>query len=365
MMPARGRTSRLFHSLPVFLRIAFGVIFLFSGGMKIIDLARFSESLTATQIVPARFISSVSVAIPVAEVIIGAAIVLGFRTAIMSAVAAGLLALFTGVIAEKVIEGADVSCGCFGSLSSEKITETTVIRNFILLLWGAILFAYYSTAPRRSQVQGSPLQANNNESVPSLENLPTTRSGSLFWKHLQKAIGIAAILFLLTEVALLSVQNRELKSRLAMLVGREILEPGETVPPFKARDVNGKEIEIAYDQGSLNTMLFVLSTTCNPCKENLPNWSEIVRKLDRRRYRILGISLSSRDLTGKYVLEHGLSYPVLVPSDETFSREYKASTTPQTILVDAAGRVEKVWRSVLDSLQMEELLTRLGPGDLE
>ena len=75
---------------------------------------------------------------------------------------------------------------------------------------------------------------------------------------MQKAIGIAAILFLLAEVALLSVQNRELKSRLAMLVGREILDPGETVPPFKARDVNGKEIEIAYDQRALKTMLFVL-----------------------------------------------------------------------------------------------------------
>ena len=179
-MQTSGKTSRLLDYLPVLLRSAFGVIFLFSGGMKIIDLARFSESLTAMQIVPARFISSVSVAIPVAEVIIGAAIVLGFRTAIMSAVAAGLLALFTGVIAEKVIEGADVSCGCFGSLSSEKITETAVIRNFILILWGAILFAYYSTAQRSSQVQGSPLQANNKESVSSLENVPTTRSGYLF-----------------------------------------------------------------------------------------------------------------------------------------------------------------------------------------
>ena len=83
------------------------------------------------------------------------------------------------------------------------------------------------------------------------------------------------------------------------------------------------------------------------------------------RGRVLGISLSSADLTRKYILENGLSYPVLVPSDQTFAREYKPSSTPQTILIDRAGRVEKVWRGVLDSLQMEELLTSLGPGDLE
>jgi len=334
-------------------------MFLFSGGMKIIDLTRFSESLAAMQIVPGSIVSSVSLVVPVVEVIIGIAIIVAFRTAFMSAFAAGLLALFTGVIAEKVIEGAQVSCGCFGSLSSEKISEMTVLRNLILLLWGAILFAYYSTAQQSPQVQGSPLQANSKESVSWLENAATARSRSLFWKYLQKAIGFAAILFLLTEVALLSVQNRELKSRLAMLVGGEILSPDEIVPPFKARDVNGKEIEIAYGHGTLKTVLFVLSTTCKPCKQNLPNWSEIARKVGESRARVLGISLSSADLTQEYVLENGLSYPVFVPSDQTFARDYKPSSTPQTILIHRAGAVEKVWRGVLDSLQTEEILKRL------
>ena len=358
-MRTKDRIRRLLQYLPVLLRVAFGLIFLFSGGMKIIDLARFSESLTAMQIVPARFVSSVSVAVAVVEVIIGVAIVLGFRTTIMSAVAAGVLALFTGVIAEKVIEGAQVSCGCFGSLSSEKISQMTVLRNLILLLWGAMLFAYYCTTQRSSHVQGSPSQSLNTQGRSYPGKGVTSASGSNFWRYLQKVLGAATVLFLLAELALLSAQNRELKSRLAMVVDREILSPGETVPPFKARDLNGKEIEIAYDQGALKTMLFVLSTTCNPCKENLPNWSVIVRKVGESRGRVLGISLSSADMTRKYILENRLSYPVFVPFDQTFAREYKPSSTPQTILIDRAGVVEKVWRSVLDSLQTEEILKRL------
>jgi putative oxidoreductase len=327
--------------------------------MKIIDLTRFSESVAAMQIVPESVVSSVSLVLPVVEVIIGIAIIVGFRTAIMSAFAAGLLALFTGVIAEKVIEGAQVTCGCFGSLSSEKISGMTVLRNVILLLWGTLLFAYDSRAQRSPQVQGGRLQANSREGASWLENAVSARSGSLFWRFLQKAIGIAAILFLLTEVTLLSVQNRELKSRLAMLVGREILEPGETVPPFKARDANGKEVEIACGHGTLRTLLFVLSTTCKPCKQNLPNWSVIAHRVDERRGRVLGISLSSTELTRKYSLENGLSYPVFVPSDQTFAREYKPSSTPLTILIGGGGAVEKVWRGVLDSLQTEDILKRL------
>jgi putative oxidoreductase len=361
-MRAEIKIRRLLGYLPVILRVAFGLVFLFSGGMKIIDLTRFSESLTAMQIVPARFVSSLSVGIPVAEVIIGVATVLGFRTAVMSAVAAGVLALFTGVIAEKVIEGVQVSCGCFGSLSSERITEVTVLRNVILLLWGTILFAYYSTAERSRQVQGNRLQANSRESVSWLHNVAAERSRFVFWKYLKKAMGVAAILCLLSEVALLSVQNRELKSRLAMLIGGEILSPDEIVPPFKASDVSGGEVEIAYGHGTLKTLLFVLSTSCRPCKQNLPNWSVIARRVDVSRGRVLGISLNSPDLTRKYILENALSYPVLVPSDQTFARQYKPSSTPQTILIDSGGRVEKVWRGVLDSLHTEEILKRLEVG---
>ena len=348
--------------LLVFFRIGFGLVFVFSGSIKITSLAGFSEALSNFGIIPEQLISLAAILIPVTEIIIGAAILLGLRTALMSQFAVAMLVMFTAVIAAKLSEGAQVNCACFGPLGSEKISETTILRNIILLLWGVLLVALYSSRHSNKQAAGNSPNRKNNAERASLATALTISLKPDFWKNLQRMIWFVVILFLAIELVLLSKQNRELKSRLAMLVGNrdfESLKPGDVVPPFKATDLEDKEIEITYDGAATKTLLLTFSTACRACERNLPNWSDIVSKLERSPFQVVGISLNPADVTQKYVLENGVSYPVFVPSDITFVRNYKPFLTPQAILIDVQRRVEQLWTGVLDSQQKEEILAML------
>ncbi|MEM9132855.1 MAG: MauE/DoxX family redox-associated membrane protein [Actinomycetota bacterium] len=70
-------------------------------------------------------------ALPAAELAVVALIALSPRLG--SAAAMVMLALFTRVLIRAVVEGHDLSCGCFGSADSRPVTWATVARNGVLL----------------------------------------------------------------------------------------------------------------------------------------------------------------------------------------------------------------------------------------
>jgi len=64
---------------------------------------------------------------------IGAAVALIVRPPLGATVAGLLLVAFTGVLTWALAADRQVSCGCFGPLSSEPVSSTTVFRNVVLL----------------------------------------------------------------------------------------------------------------------------------------------------------------------------------------------------------------------------------------
>jgi peroxiredoxin len=265
--------------------------------------------------------------------------------------------MFTAAIAAKLSEGAEISCACFGPLSSDKMSGMTILRNIILLLWGVLVFAFEAKA----QGANSPNQKKIVKPA-ALAKAVTLSAHHIFGKNLQRLLGFLVVFFLSIEVLLLSMQNSELKSRLAMLVGdgkNASLKPGEMVPPFKATGLDGKDIAITYGGKSAKTLLFIFSTACGACERNLANWSEIASNLKRGSYRVLGISLDPQDKTKNYVLAKDMNYPIFVSTDRTFKQSYKIFFTPQTILINEQGLVENMWAGVLDSLQAEEVISNL------
>jgi uncharacterized membrane protein YphA (DoxX/SURF4 family) len=71
-------TSRLL----MLLRIGFGLVFIFSGSIKLANLADFAKALSNFEIIPEPLISFVVILIPITEILVGAAILLGLRTAL-------------------------------------------------------------------------------------------------------------------------------------------------------------------------------------------------------------------------------------------------------------------------------------------
>ncbi len=104
----------LFQSVWLYrvVRVGLATSFLASGLIKIADPGSFAITVKAFGILPRGFVSPVTFGIPVLEVIIGLALVLDMRGALLSF--SGLLLLFTGVLGYGIWLGLDIDCGCYG-----------------------------------------------------------------------------------------------------------------------------------------------------------------------------------------------------------------------------------------------------------
>lgn len=98
----------------VVLRTAVGLALLVAGAPKLRDTARFARSVRAYRVLPGPVADAVGRALPFAEVIVGAALVLGVATRAASAVAVLMfLAFATGLTINLARGRRDLDCGCF------------------------------------------------------------------------------------------------------------------------------------------------------------------------------------------------------------------------------------------------------------
>ena len=115
-MPDKRRfplTRFLFARWPyVMIRVGIGLVFLWSGLVKLGDPRAFSILIDAFGLIPGSFAFPAAVVIPIIEILIGAALVFDIRGGLSAA--AGMLVFFMSVLSYGMAMGFDVDCGCFG-----------------------------------------------------------------------------------------------------------------------------------------------------------------------------------------------------------------------------------------------------------
>jgi hypothetical protein len=169
------------------------------------------------------------------------------------------------------------------------------------------------------------------------------------------------VLLLGINIALIR-QNRALKAQLSGPPAGLEVEPGAAVPDLKGFDMNGKPLSIDYQQDHRKVLVLVFSPTCRFCVENWPKWWGLVATLDRGAVRPVGVDITSSASTA-FLAEHRMSdMPVILQVDPKSRVDYRFQITPQTILVNGSGRVEKAWSGVLDDTAVAEI-ERLASGN--
>lgn len=63
---------------------------------------------------------------------------------------------------------------------------------------------------------------------------------------------------------------------------------------------------------------------------------------DRRGIEVVGLGLNGEDSVARYVADHAIRFPVVVLGDPTLRFLYRTQTVPQTLVIDARGRVVHV-----------------------
>ena len=332
------------YHLILTLQTILGIVFIFSGITKVIDLNKFAEALVNFKLLNDNLINIVKYTLPLIEITLGIFIIFNFHSSLPTIISSLMLSLFTALIVVKLFEGEEISCGCFGALSSDKLDILSVFRNVTLILFAIIVSTHYEN-----------INAKTKKEVLNKKN-------KLFQKDRVKFLKIIfisnIIFFLATQNLIFALQNSGLKSRLALLINdHDILKKDEIVKPFEINTIQNVKINIDYSSNlNKNTLIFLLKPTCSPCKLNIPNWINLFNRIDSFQTRILPISIDELENTVNYILANSIPFPIFFTKADDFLLNYKAFLTPQTILIDKNAKVVNVYKGILDKNSINEIL---------
>ncbi|MCL5271631.1 MAG: DoxX family membrane protein [bacterium] len=130
-------------------RLALGVVFVYSGFVKIIRPYDFLAGVYAYELTGPAVGLAVAVVLPWFELLLGLALLAGLfpPAALLGAVALGGLFLF--VQGSAVWNDLKINCGCFGTDAEHIVGQTTLLRTFGITLAaaGAFWLAFRRPAP--------------------------------------------------------------------------------------------------------------------------------------------------------------------------------------------------------------------------
>ncbi len=131
------------NSITFILRIFAGLLFIYSGLFKILDIENFGRIILMYDILPVGFAPYMAVIVPFLEFILGVLLLIGFRIRAASFVTIMLMLLFMVFITVNIIRGNTFDCGCF-ELSrfgiKEEIGIPLLFRNIFIIVIVAIAF---------------------------------------------------------------------------------------------------------------------------------------------------------------------------------------------------------------------------------
>lgn len=173
------------------------------------------------------------------------------------------------------------------------------------------------------------------------------------------AVSACCVVLLAANFALIR-QNRQLKAQLSLPPPVMEAAAGTQVPDLKGFDPEGKPVEVQYGKDPRKVLVLVFSPTCPFCDQNWPKWEQVISSLDRSVVRPVGVDVTSAS-TASFLSQHQLTgLPVFLKVDPKVTVDYHFQLTPQTILVDRAGKVEKVWTGVMTDSAVTDLKQRLA-----
>lgn len=162
------------------------------------------------------------------------------------------------------------------------------------------------------------------------------------------------LLLLVANIALIH-QNSQLKARLALPPPQLEAAHGAQMPDLRGFDPAGKPVELLYGKDPRKVLLLVYSPTCPFCDQNWPKWQAMLASLDHSAVRAVAVDVTSSS-DEVFIQRHQLAgIPVFEKVDPQATVNYRFQLTPQTILVDPAGKIEKVWSGVLNDSTLTEI----------
>jgi len=120
--------------LTLALRLVVGGVFIYASLDKLAHPGAFATAISHYRLVPFSLLHASAHLLPVTEMVVGLALVLGIWRRGAALVAAFLTTVFMAAITSALVRGLDISCGCFNTDGGHGVGLDLLWRDGILLL---------------------------------------------------------------------------------------------------------------------------------------------------------------------------------------------------------------------------------------
>jgi cytochrome c biogenesis protein CcmG/thiol:disulfide interchange protein DsbE len=135
---------------------------------------------------------------------------------------------------------------------------------------------------------------------------------------------------------------------------------GEPAPPLALADLAGAPVDLADLRGKVVAVNFWASW-CAPCREEIPELAEVWSEHRGRCFELLGVAEeSAREDVAR--LARGIPYPILLDERASALAAWRVPGYPRTFIVDAEGKVRRVFEGAVRKRQLEEAIRPLLPA---
>lgn len=143
-------------------------------------------------------------------------------------------------------------------------------------------------------------------------------------------------------------------------ISRVTTAPGSEAPDFTLPTLDGKALHLAAERGHPVVLVFWASW-CHPCRAELPGVERVAAQLRgaSQKTRIYAVNIEqNRAAAARAAQELGLTLPIAL-DDGRAADAYRVATIPQTVLIDAEGKVRAVLRGGVSEARLMRAITAL------
>ncbi len=115
---------------------------------------------------------------------------------------------------------------------------------------------------------------------------------------------------------------------------------GSSAPAFELPRLNGAgPLALSQLRGKV-VLLNFWATWCKPCEDEMPAMERLYRGLGADRFELVAVSVDSQpELVEAFRSRLGLSFPIVMDSDQTVASAYQTFRFPESFLIGRDGVV--------------------------
>lgn len=132
---------RINRNLLIILRIELGLVFLYAGIPKILDVESFAQTINAYKMLPYFFNYLVAATLPWVETVCGLILVSGYKRKAAAGIVAGMNVFFIILLTITIFRGLDIDCGCFNHGGEKVPLWLDIVRDILFLISAMILIS--------------------------------------------------------------------------------------------------------------------------------------------------------------------------------------------------------------------------------